>query len=324
MKRPVVQLAAAAAGTIFFLAVAFYRTPLAQVSAAIGHADPRWIAGAIAVYAGNLALRSLRWQLILRPVAPLSYRSIGEALLVGYGLNTIMPARLGELARIEFLNRSSRLPRVWGVTSIVVERLCDGVAVVGCLAIGLLVGATANAAGDVLDALLVTGGSLFAAVLVAAWLLSGSAVTRFGLRFPRLAPSFDKLRCGFAILRSGRQVLWVAGLTLAICVPDALTAWCVVKAAGLTLGPFQTMVLVGAAALSSLVPAGPAYLGTLQFAYALAVEFAGGNRALGIAAATLDQLFVLLPVAIIAGLILLGRSGSQLLLSGRDPNDKPA
>lgn len=84
------------------------------------------------------------------------------------------------------------------------------------------------------------------------------------------------------------------------------------------------MVLVGAAALSSLVPAGPAYLGTLQFAYALAVEFAGGNRALGIAAATLDQLFVLLPVAIIAGLILLGRSGSQLLLSGRDPNDKPA
>ena len=326
MKRRIIQLLAAVIGTIFFLVLAFYRTPLALVGAAMAQADPLWIAAAIACYAANLALRSLRWQLIVRPVARLSYRGIAEALLVGYGLNTIMPARIGELVRIEFLNRTSDLPRIWGATSVVVERLCDGVAVVGCLGVGLLLGATASAAGDELAGVLVSGGTLFAVALAAACFLSGPALSRLVLRFPALAAPFDNLRRGFAILHTGRHVLPVVGLTLVIYVPDVLTAWCMVKAAGLTLAPSYALVLVGTAALSTLVPAGPAYLGTLQFAYALAVEFAGGDRALGIAAATLDQLCVLLPVSIIAALILVRRTGGWLLpmLSGRNPKDTPA
>jgi len=60
------------------------------------------------------------------------------------------------------------------------------------------------------------------------------------------------------------------------------------------------------------VPSGPAFLGTLQLAYALAVEFAGGTRALGITAATLAQLCLLLPLALIAAGILAHGSGSAL------------
>jgi hypothetical protein len=71
------------------------------------------------------------------------------------------------------------------------------------------------------------------------------------------------------------------------------------------------------------VPSGPAFLGTLQFAYALAVEFAGGARALGIAAATLAQLCLLLPLALIAVGILAHGSGSALfaILGRRQPDD---
>ena len=60
------------------------------------------------------------------------------------------------------------------------------------------------------------------------------------------------------------------------------------------------------------MPSGPAFLGTLQFAYALAVEFAGGARALGIAAATLAQLCLLLPLAVIATAIIVHGSGTAL------------
>jgi hypothetical protein len=52
------------------------------------------------------------------------------------------------------------------------------------------------------------------------------------------------------------------------------------------------------AALASAIPvciaSGPAFLGTLQFAHALAVEFAGGARPLGITAATLARPCLLL------------------------------
>jgi uncharacterized membrane protein YbhN (UPF0104 family) len=102
-------------------------------------------------------------------------------------------------------------------------------------------------------------------------------------------------------------------ITIFIYVPDGLSLWCLVKAVGLTLGLSDSLVLLGAASLSTLVPSGPAFLGTLQFAYALAVEFAGGTRALGIAAATLAQLCLLLPLALIATAILIHGSGTALL-----------
>jgi uncharacterized membrane protein YbhN (UPF0104 family) len=114
-------------------------------------------------------------------------------------------------------------------------------------------------------------------------------------------------------------------------VADALTLWLLVKAVGLTLGFSDTLVLLGAASLSTLVPSGPAFLGTLQFAYALAVEFAGGARALGIAAATLAQLCLLLPLALIAAGILVHGSGNALYTilarrqsdAGEPANDAP-
>ena len=116
---------------------------------------------------------------------------------------------------------------------------------------------------------------------------------------------------GFGILRTWRT-LEVALFTLVIYLPDALSLWCVVKAVGLALGFADTLVLVGIVSLSTLVPSGPAFLGPLQFAYALVIETAGGPRALGIAAATLVQLCLLLPVAVIAVGVLAHGSGSLL------------
>ena len=127
---------------------------------------------------------------------------------------------------------------------------------------------------------------------------------------------------GFEILRTWRT-LEVVAITPVIYVADALTLWFLVKAVGLTLGFSDTLVLLGAASLSTLVPSGPAFLGTLQFAYALAIEFAGGARALGIAAATLAQLCLLLPLALIAAGILVHGSGTALytILARRQSDD---
>src|SRR5258708_30089693 len=140
-------------------------------------------------------------------------------------------------------------------------------------------------------------------------------------RFPGLSGHMAMVQQGFEILRTWRT-LEVIGITLIIYVPDALTLWFLVKAVGLTLGFSDTLVLLGAASLSTLVPSGPAFLGTLQFSYALAIEFAGGPRALGIAAATLAQLCLLLPLALIAAGILAHGSGSALfaVLRRRQPD----
>ena len=272
------------------------------------------------IYALNLALRAWRWQVILRPVAAIPYPIVARALLVGYGLNAVMPARLGELFRAEFFKKTYGLSRVWGLTSIVIERLFDGITVIGCLGFGLLFAAAARPNAGLLINVLVTGSVLFGVLLVAAFYLSGSVMSRIVGRFPGLSGRTAMVQQGFQILRTWRT-LEVIGITLIIYVPDALTLWFLVKAVGLTLGFSDTLVLLGAASLSTLVPSGPGFLGTLQFAYALAVEFAGGARALGIAAATLAQLCLLLPLAVIAAAIIVHGSGAALYTILRRPTD---
>jgi len=315
-----IQLVIGLACTLFFLAIAFYRVQLGAVGAALAGADPFWVAAAMLVYALNLAVRAWRWQVILRPVAAIPFPIVARALLVGYGLNAVMPARLGELFRAEFFKKTYGLSRVWGLISIVIERLFDGITVIGCLGFGLLFAAAARPNAGLLINVLVTGGVLFGVVLVAAFCLSGSVISRIVGRFPGLSGRMAMVQQGFQILRTWRT-LEVVGITLIIYVPDALTLWFLVKAVGLTLGFSDTLVLLGAASLSTLVPSGPAFLGTLQFAYALAVEFAGGARALGIAAATLAQLCLLLPLAVIAAAIIVHGSGTALYTILRQPSD---
>jgi uncharacterized protein (TIRG00374 family) len=321
MNARVLQIAIGLACTLFFLALALYRVELGAVSAALAAANPLWIGAAIVIYAGNLTLRAWRWQVILRPVAAIPYPIVARALLVGYGLNAVMPARLGELFRAEFFKRTFGLSRVWGLTSIVIERLFDGVTVICCLAVGLLFAAAAKPNAGLLIKVLVTGSVLFGAVLLAAFFLSGSKMSRIVGRFPGLSAQLAMVQQGLEILRTWRT-LKVVAITLIVYVADALTLWLLVKAVGLTLGFSDTLVLLGAASLSTLVPSGPAFLGTLQLAYALAVEFAGGARALGIAAATLAQLCLLLPLALIAAGILAYGSGSALFtILGRRQSD---
>jgi len=325
MNVRLIQLVIGLACTLFFLAIALYRVELGAVTTALAGANPVWIGVAMFTYAVNLTLRAWRWQVILRPVAAIPYPTVARAMLVGYGLNAVMPARLGEIFRAEFFKKTSGLSRVWGLTSIVIERLFDGITVVCCLGIGLLFAAAARPNAGLLIDVLMTGSALFGAALLASFYLSGSIMSRIVGRFPGLSAQMAMVQQGFEILRTWRT-LEVVAITLIIYMPDALSLWLLVKALGLTLGLSDTLVLLGAASLSTLVPSGPAFLGTLQFAYALAIEFAGGARAIGIAAATLAQLCLLLPLALIAAGILAHGSGTALyaILARRRPDDGPA
>ncbi len=305
------QIAIGLACTFFFLALALYRVPVATVGEALAAVDPVWVGAAMLAYAATLLLRARRWQIILRPVAVVPYPTVARALVVGYGLNAIMPARLGELFRAEFFKKTYGLSRVWALTSIVIERLFDGVAVIACLGVGLLLATVARKGSGILLEILATGGILFGLLLLAAVCLAGPAAPRLFARFSGLAAQLGMVQRGFAILRTWR-IVEVAALTVIVYLPEMLSLWLLVKSLGAALGFGDTLVLVGAASLSTLAPSGPAFLGALQLAYALALEFAGYPRALGIAAATLAQLCLLLPIALAAAGVLVHGSRSLL------------
>jgi glycosyltransferase 2 family protein len=58
-----------------------------------------------------LGLQSLRWWLVMRPVLRLRYMWAFKAMMVGFLFNVLLPARGGDLLRVQYLGRSAAVSR---------------------------------------------------------------------------------------------------------------------------------------------------------------------------------------------------------------------
>src|SRR3989454_9108070 len=108
----------------------------------VGHlrrADPLLLLAAVALATLTFPLRTLRWQLILRDVggARFPLGPLWHATAIGFMANNLLPARAGELARAYVAQQ--RLPgRVsTALASIGVERVFDGLLLVGLMMLAI-------------------------------------------------------------------------------------------------------------------------------------------------------------------------------------------
>jgi len=137
-----------------------------EIAAALADAEWLWIAAALALLPVNLVLDGIVWRQLLQPVAPdAPARALGGAILSGFALGFVTPARAGE-----FVGRALYLPEAdsWSVSlTVFVQRLIDTsinvAAGVGVLGVTFYVGA--------LDVTwpwmtLLVGSTLFLALLV--------------------------------------------------------------------------------------------------------------------------------------------------------------
>jgi uncharacterized membrane protein YbhN (UPF0104 family) len=288
-------------GALFFWLSA-RETTLGEISHVLVNASPLWLLAGMALYAADLAVRIVRWQALLRPCADLPYRSIARVLLVGYGVNTLLPARLGELFRAEFFKRSYGVSRSIGLASVALERLLDGVVVVACLAAGLWL-----AGGGESDAALLTlclsGAALFIAFAGGLAFASWMARHDWMQSWKPLQSRADDVRAALAVARTPAFV--GAGLlTLAIYALEAGALGAILAALGVAPTATIVLVVIGAASLSTLLPSAPGFIGTYQFAFSLALVEFGFDPAIGVAAATMVQSLLFGPVALIAVVIL--------------------
>ena len=58
-----------------------------------------------------MALQSLRWWVVMRPVLSLTYGQAYRAMLVGFFFNVLLPARGGDLLRVQYLGRRTGVSR---------------------------------------------------------------------------------------------------------------------------------------------------------------------------------------------------------------------
>ena len=66
---------------------------------------------AMGVYFLGVWLRSIRWRRLLEPVADVPTSRLFAVELIGFGVNNVMPIRVGELVRAWLLTRSHGVRR---------------------------------------------------------------------------------------------------------------------------------------------------------------------------------------------------------------------
>jgi uncharacterized membrane protein YbhN (UPF0104 family) len=287
--------------SVAFFAATLRLVDLAAVARILAGAAPTGIALAIGFVAVEVALRAARWRLLLLPFRPVPYRQAAGYLCVGYFANTLLPARLGDLARAFLAGRTLGIPRLATLGTIVVERIADGVAILGLVIIGGL--AVAGTASVVSSALLLAAvGTAGVFALVGAAL----AARRLGVHETRQGAAFvafvRRIAVGAVGLRDPRTLATVIALTLGafgVAVAGFLAAS---AAVGAVLTPLQAVVVMGGLALSTSLPAAPGSLGTYEFVGVTIMTSFGITPEAALATALLVHAIVALPPAL-AGLV---------------------
>jgi uncharacterized protein (TIRG00374 family) len=238
-------------------------------------ADLRWLLPAMVLYIALFPLRGLRWAILLRPVKPISLASATEVFLVGFTANNVMPARLGDVARAFVLGRKEGVDVSTSFSTVMLERVFDGLTVVAMLIAVLLIDAPNNAkirAGGLLV------GLVFLAAIVVCALVTWNqpravALASFFLKpFPegikaKAIGILERLADGLHTLRSPTATLEVIGLSVLIWGAE-VAVYVVAQQAFAVHGmhvPVLGLVLTMAVlSLGLIVPSAPGFVGVYE------------------------------------------------------------
>lgn len=110
--------------------LAFKNIPAADLWHYMGTVNYLWIIPAVLISVTSFLLRVVRWQIILKTSAPVSFISSYHPLMTGFMLNCILPGRIGEIARPAILTRREGVPFTTGLATIVSERVFDLISLV--------------------------------------------------------------------------------------------------------------------------------------------------------------------------------------------------
>jgi hypothetical protein len=284
------------------IAVAARNVDWSEAGSALGRAQPYYIVLALVVYYATFPLRAWRWARLLRTGgADVGWTDLLRILFLGWFVNCIVPAKLGDLYRSYLVKQRLGISLSRTVGVVVAERLLDLLVVFVLLIVGGYVAFGRTILPD-LRVVYATGAAL--AVVIVASLVGLYYVAPKLARFlPDEARRIGRLfREG--VLHSFRALPIAGPLTLLVWSFEALRLFFVLSALGLDL-PLSGVVFVAVAvSLLTTVPLTPAGFGFVEIAmvYVLTEGF-GYAQSDAIAVAVVDRAVSILSVIVIGFIV---------------------
>jgi uncharacterized protein (TIRG00374 family) len=290
-RRTALKAAAFALVVAALVLLVSQRYSLQVIANVFTEADPVFVLAALLANLGSVAAKSLTWKSAIDAVPADAHgrrlevpvRDVVPPIFIGFLLNTVLIARLGEVARVTVLRRKlvargQAVPVTTLVGTLVTEQILSGIMLVGVL-LGVI--AFTPVPQQAVYLLAVLSGVVLLIALVAAGIEIASRIQR--KRMVPTAPYVERwwhllgisftstmvaLREGQAIFRRPRLLAW--GLTMAAIswVMQLAGIYWALRAYGIDEGLGAAGVVFLASNLVQLFPITPGNLGVFQGATA--------------------------------------------------------
>jgi len=273
MTRRWIALAVGIVVSAVFLYIGLRDANLAAVWDIITRAHVLWLIPGVVVYFLAVWGRTWRWHYLLRPIKPISLSTLFPIVVIGYMGNNVYPFRAGEVIRAYILKRSENVTVTASLTTIVVERLFDGLVMLIFVFVAL---PFAHIEQEWLRTIIILGTLVFFGALAVFLVLAlqperarklfAGLIERFLFRRLR-APALrmvDHFLTGLESLRSPRDLLMTLVSSIFIWLTETTKYWFVMHAFDFQVSFFVLMLMTAVVNLATTLPGAPGYVGTFD------------------------------------------------------------
>ncbi|HEX2916222.1 MAG TPA: lysylphosphatidylglycerol synthase transmembrane domain-containing protein [Chloroflexia bacterium] len=293
--------------TLVFLVIILLNLKFDEVGKAFGQANYLYLIPAITITFADYLIRAWRWQFILAPTKPVSYKTSYSVMMIGFMANNLLPARIGEFVRAYTLGRKANISKSLSFATIVLERVCDGLTLVAFMGLALTFFPSPHQNGwtefiELFSTAVFLGAILFLIFLIVREKQALKIVSFCMRPLPdSLEHKVHMLLTSFVLglhaLKSSRSVLAIVGTSALIWGMEGSSYYLMLRAFKLDtlMSPMQ---LVGAGLLllvfvnlGTMVPSAPGFFGVYQAAATVALGAYAVSSATAFSLALLTNTF---------------------------------
>ncbi len=312
LRRPVLILVglAISAG---FLALLVRKIDLGRVADEIAKVRLEVLSLTLLTAFGGFLAMSCRSWVLLRPLRRYPFWTLFKSALVGFAGNNVLPLRMGELLRMDYLARRGGCPHSSVLAVVAMERLLDvsWLVLLFCSILPLAVMEGAN-----LASVFVVGAVVFAALCT--FFVIARDQRRFGRLLRRLSGFLgarisnwlgDKAVTfaeGLGALSSWRAAAGVFLITGVFWLMGFVSIRIVLWAFAIELPWYAPAVVLVFVAFGGALPSAPAFVGTYHYFAVLALTSMAVEADLAASVAVVQHAVVIVPFTVIAVLLLFG------------------
>lgn len=302
--------------SLIFLYLAFQNLKPEDFLNSISSLNPVWILfGAIWYFLAVLII-AWRWQFLLKALGNVPLVPLSQIVSIGYMGNNVYPLRAGEALRIFLLKRNHQIPVTAAVTTVVVERVFDGIVMLSFILIGLLF---SNVQSELIQQVASFAAPLFLIAVIVFFSLAAFPDTLRALlkKIASFLPEAlakillglsEEILKGLSGLRNPLQLLGAVFASYLTWAVEASVYWVVMWAFGFDLPYPAALLVVGTVNLAGLIPASPGQVGVYEFFASSVMMALGVSESSALAYAIVVHLVIWLPVTL-AGFVFLLRYG---------------